>query len=128
MTSKDKGNIALGRAIQYFTSKGYSVLLPLNDAQDYDLAFDDGNKIQTVQVKYTSQTLTSGNYHFKLIVCGHLDKNGNNYEKVPDYTKIDYYFVTTSQLDDYLIPTQDICNKKSYTLNNGSIQYKIMSY
>lgn len=44
MTSKDKGNIALGRAIQYFTSKGYTVLLPLNDAQDYDLAFDNGEK------------------------------------------------------------------------------------
>lgn len=128
MTSKDKGNIALGRAIQYFTSKGYTVLLPLNDAQDYDLAFDNGEKIQTVQIKYTSQKLSSGNYWFKLIVCGHLDKNGNNYEKIPNYTKIDYYFITTELKDDYLIPTIDICNKKSYTLNNNSEKYKVMSH
>lgn len=125
MTSKDKGNIALGRAIQYFTSKGYSVLLPLNDAQDYDLAFDDGESIKTVQVKYTSQISTSGNYWFKLIVCGHKNKEGVNYEKIPDYTKINYYFVTTAQLNDYFIPTQDICNKKSYTLNDDSLKYKI---
>ena len=125
MTSKDKGNIALGRAIQYFTSKGYSVLLPLNDAQDYDLAFDDGQGIKTVQVKYTSQILTSGNYHFKLIVCGHKSKEGVNYEKIPDYTKIDYYFITTGQLEDYFIPTQDICNKKTYTLNKSSLIYKL---
>lgn len=125
MTSKDKGNIALGRAIQYFTSKGYTVLLPLNDAQDYDLAFDDGEGIYTVQVKYTSQTLSSGNYWFKLYVCGHQDKDGNNYEKIPDYDKIDYYFITTEKMEDYFIPTEDICDKKNYTLNDASQQYRI---
>ena len=125
MTSKDKGNIALGRAICYFTNKGYKVLLPLTDAQEYDLAFDNGEGIKTVQVKYTSQILSSGNYWFKLIVCGHKDKDGKNYEKIPDYTKIDYYFVTTEKLIDYLIPTQDICSKKSYTLNENSLKYKV---
>lgn len=123
MTSKDKGNIALGRAIQFFTSKGYSVLLPLNDAQDYDLAFDDGESIKTVQVKYTSQKATSGNYVFKLIICGHLDRNGNNYEKIPEYEKINYYFITTSDNEDYFIPTNVICNKKSCTLTAEMKQY-----
>lgn len=123
MTSKDKGNIALGRAIQYFTSKGYSVLLPLNDAQDYDLAFDDGENIKTVQVKYTSQQLSSGNYVFKLVVCGHLDKNGKNYEKIPEYNKINYYFISTANNEDYLIPTEKICNKKSCTLTSEMKQY-----
>ena len=123
MTSKDKGKIALGRAIQYFTSKGYSVLLPLNDAQDYDLAFDDGESIKTVQVKYTSQTSTSGNYWFKLIVCGHLDKNGNNYEKIPAYNKINYYFVSTASKEDYFIPTVDICSKKTCTLTAEMKKY-----
>lgn len=123
MTSKDKGNIALGRAIQYFTSKGYSVLLPLNDAQDYDLAFDDGESIKTVQVKYTSQTLTSGNYWFKLIVCGHKNKEGTNYEKIPVYNKINYYFVSTANEEDYFIPTVDICSKKTCTLTAEMKKY-----
>ena len=125
MTSKDKGNIAVGRAIQHCTNKGYTVLIPLNDAQDYDLAYDDGSGIKTIQVKYTAQKQTSGNYWFKLVVCGHQDKEGNNYKKIPDYTAIDYYFVTTEALEDYLIPTQDICDKSSYTLNSNSEKYKL---
>lgn len=40
MNSKMKGNIALGKCIEFGTSKNYIISLPLNDAQDYDLIFD----------------------------------------------------------------------------------------
>lgn len=36
-TNKEKGNAALGLAIAYFSSNGYTVSIPLNDTQDYDL-------------------------------------------------------------------------------------------
>ena len=32
-----QGNVGLGRAIAYYTEKGYTVMLPLNDTQKYDL-------------------------------------------------------------------------------------------
>lgn len=125
MTTKDKGNIALGNCIQYLTNNNYTVLLPLNDAQDYDIAFDDGSKIYTIQCKYTSQKLTSGNYFFKLYVCGHKNKYGENYKKIPDYIKIDYYFVTTNENKSYLIPTKEISHKQTYTINKNSDKYLI---
>ena len=36
-TNKQKGNTALGIAIAYFSINGYTVSIPLNDTQDYDL-------------------------------------------------------------------------------------------
>ena len=38
-TNKEKGNSGLGMAIAYFTTNGYVVSIPLNDAQDYDFLF-----------------------------------------------------------------------------------------
>ena len=40
-------------AIAYFTTKGYTVSIPLNDTQDYDLVIEKCNKLYTVQVKAT---------------------------------------------------------------------------
>ena len=39
--TKEQGNIGLGVAIQYFTQNLYTVSLPLNDSQDYDLIVED---------------------------------------------------------------------------------------
>jgi hypothetical protein len=125
MTTKDKGNIALGNCIQYLANNGFTVLIPLNDAQDYDLAFDNADKICTIQCKYTSQKYSSGNYFFKLYVRGHKNKDGVSYEKYPDYDKIDYYFVTTGDNKSYLIPTNEISHNKTYTINKKSEKYLI---
>ena len=39
-SNKEKGNTGLGIAIAYYTSNGYTVSIPLNDTQDYDLIVD----------------------------------------------------------------------------------------
>ena len=39
-TNKEKGNSGLGMAIAYFSSNGYTVSIPLNDTQDYDLVIE----------------------------------------------------------------------------------------
>ena len=39
-TNKEKGNTSLGVAIAYYSSNGYTVSIPLNDTQDYDLIVD----------------------------------------------------------------------------------------
>lgn len=40
-------------AIAYFTSNDYTVSIPLNDTQDYDLIIEKNNVLKTVQVKAT---------------------------------------------------------------------------
>lgn len=41
-SNKQKGNTSLGMAIAYFSSHGYTVSIPLNDTQDYDLIVEKG--------------------------------------------------------------------------------------
>ena len=53
-TNKQRGNCGLGIAIAYFSTNGYTVSIPLNDTQDYDLLIDKDGKIESAQVKYTS--------------------------------------------------------------------------
>ncbi len=52
-SNKEKGNTGLGIAIAY-CANGYTVSIPLNDTQDYDLIVDKNNILKKVQVKATS--------------------------------------------------------------------------
>lgn len=53
-TNKDKGRAGLSLAIAYFGANGYSVNIPLNDTQWYDLIIEKDGKFETVQCKATS--------------------------------------------------------------------------
>jgi hypothetical protein len=52
MTTKERGDIAVGFAISHFMSNQYEVCLPIGDKRCYDfIAEKDGNLIR-VQVKF----------------------------------------------------------------------------
>lgn len=40
INTNTKGNIALGKAISYFTEQNYTISIPLNDSQWYDLIIE----------------------------------------------------------------------------------------
>ena len=50
---KQTGRIGLTMAINYFTLQGYTISLPINDTQWYDLIIEKDNKFLTVQCKAT---------------------------------------------------------------------------
>ena len=50
---KSIGRIGLSMAINYFTIMGYTVSLPMNDTQWYDLVIEKDGKFETVQCKAT---------------------------------------------------------------------------
>ena len=52
-TNKDKGRAGLSLAIAYFGANDYSVNIPLNDTQWYDLIIEKDGKFETVQCKAT---------------------------------------------------------------------------
>ena len=121
-TNKQKGNCGLGIAIAYFTTNGYIVSIPLNDTQDYDLLIDKDNKIESVQVKYTSCKTKYGNYQVALKSCG--GTKGNTYKTVID-TNVDYLFVVTKETDMYMIPKEIISNRSTLNLCDKYKKYKI---
>jgi HJR/Mrr/RecB family endonuclease len=61
-TNKQKGNTSLGIAIAYFSANGYTVSIPLNDTQDYDLVIEKDSVLQTFQVKSSACKNKAGNY------------------------------------------------------------------
>ena len=65
-TNKEKGRAGMSLAIAYFGANGYTVSIPLNDTQDYDLIVDKDNILLKVQVKFTG-TKECGKYRVKLI-------------------------------------------------------------
>lgn len=111
-TNKEKGNTGLGIAIAYYTSNGYTVSIPLNDTQDYDLIVDKNNELNRVQVKSTS-CKKNGNYQVALKSCG--GTKGKTYKTVID-TDIEELFILTEDLSIYIIPKMKICNKSTLSL------------
>ena len=53
-TNKDKGRAGLSLAITYFSLNGYTVSLPMNDTQWYDMIVEKDGVFQTVQCKFTA--------------------------------------------------------------------------
>lgn len=117
-TNKQRGNAGLSYAIAYFGCNGYTVSIPLNDTQDYDLIVDDGTSLKKVQVKSTSQT-KDGRYLVSLKSCG--GTKGAIYKTVKD-TDIDLLFVLCSNKDAYVIPKEAITQCSALTLNPNVTQ------
>ena len=53
MDRKTTGRIGLSMAINYFTVQGYTISLPINDTQWYDLIVEKNGIFETVQCKAT---------------------------------------------------------------------------
>ena len=53
-SNADRGRAGLSLAIAYFGTNGYTVSLPMNDTQWYDLIVEKDGVFQTVQCKFTA--------------------------------------------------------------------------
>ena len=122
-TNKEKGNSSLGIAIAYFSTNGYTVSIPLNDTQDYDLVVEKESKFYSVQVKSTGCKTKYGNYQVALKSCG--GTKGKTYKTIID-TNVDLVFIVASDMSMYLIPKSEIKNKSTINLCDSYIKYKIV--
>ena len=122
-SNKEKGNSGLGMAIGYFATNGYTVSIPLNDTQDYDLIIDKNNIIKKVQVKSTSCRTKYGNYQVPLKSCG--GTKGKTYKTVIE-TKIDELFIVLEDLSIYVIPIEEIKNRSTLTICSKYNKFKIL--
>ncbi len=112
-SNKEKGNAGLGIAIAYYSANGYTVSIPLNDTQDYDLIVDKNNVLKKVQVKATSCKTKYNKYQVALKSCG--GTKGETYKTIID-TKIDEVFIVTDTMEMFIIPIEEIKNKTTLNL------------
>ena len=121
-SNRNKGNAGIGMAIAYFTSMGYTVSIPLNDTQDYDLIIDMDTALYRVQVKSTGCETKYGNYQVALKSCG--GTKGTTYKTIKN-TIVDFVFILTKSKELYLIPTAEFENLSTITLGKKYDKYKV---
>ena len=112
--NKDKGRAGLSLAIAYFGTNGYTVCLPINDTQWYDLIVEKDGKMSTVQCKFTASTDGA----ISLRSMG--GTNGSTYDSVLNHP-LDILFCANEKGEMYVIPMNDLReagNTKSITLRN----------
>lgn len=110
LSRKQIGRLGLSCAIHYFTVKGYTVSLPLNDTQWYDLIIEKDDEFSTVQCKSTNT------HNSKIALKSTGGTNGSVYDTIFKHPKLDYLFCTDKDLNMWLIPVKDIPNSKEITL------------
>lgn len=102
--NKLKGRIGLSMAINYFTLNGYTISLPLNDTQWYDMIIEKDGIFSTVQCKCTG----TENGEISLKSMG--GTKGIAYDNVLNHSELDYLFCVDKDLHMFLIPLTDIIN------------------
>ncbi len=120
MNTNTKGNIALGWAIAYFTNNLYTVSLPLNDSQCYDLIIEKNGALQTVQVKYSGELARNGRDY----KCTLKTTSGTSRDKLYSIvdTQVDLLFCYCSNGEIYIIPVKEIPNANSVTLSKNPLK------
>lgn len=119
-TRKNIGNSGLSMAIAYFGSNGYTVLIPLNDTQDYDLVVDMDGKLKKIQLKVTSYKRINNAYQVQLRTISGTTRKP--YKTVKD-TNIDYLFCLCGDGTMYLIPIDVIKSGNSISLSKEKSKY-----
>jgi len=102
MTNREIGRIGLSMAINYFTIQGYTISLPLNDTQWYDMVVEKDNQFYTVQCK---ATMTEDGA-ISLKSCG--GTSGVAYDSILNHPELDYLFCVNKDFECWLIPVADI--------------------
>ena len=122
MYQSKQGNLGLGKAIGYFVSKGYTVSLPLNDTQSYDLIVDINDNLFRVSVKTSRNTSNGVSYSVNLRNTG--GNRTGTVRQIPfDNNSCDLLFVYTADEKTYLIPSKKIDSINSICVGNKYSEY-----
>ena len=100
-------------AINYFTINKYTISIPMNDTQWYDLVIEKDNKFYTVQCKATA----TEDKTISLRSSG--GTKGTEYDNICNHPELDYLFCVDNELNMWNIPVKDIIeagNRKQITL------------
>jgi len=106
MNTKERGDHAVGQAINYFMNHGYEVCLPIGDKRDFDLVVEKDGQLKKVQVKYAGLYGASGKCKVGLRITG--GNQSFNYAKKYSKDAFDLLFIYTAKGEKYLLPWDQI--------------------
>lgn len=117
MTTKERGDIAIGFAISHFMSNHYEVCLPIGDKRRYDFVIEKDAKLARVQVKYAGIWKDNDKCMASLRTMG----GNQSYYTAKKYEKGDFdiLFVHTERGENYLFPWLEIEATSCLTIEHG---------
>lgn len=89
-------------AINYYTCQGYTISIPLNDTQWYDLIIEKDGQFKTVQCKATQTE--DGSIDFRSTG----GTNGSTYDNILNHSELDYLFCVDKNFNMFNIPLSAI--------------------
>lgn len=107
---KQIGRIGLSMAINYFTVLGYTVSIPINDTQWYDLIVEKDGRFQTVQCKATQTSTDTIDFRST------GGTKGLEYDNVKNHSELDWLFCVNKDLNMWLIPSKELPNSNRIVL------------
>jgi hypothetical protein len=121
MNTKERGDIAVAKAISFFITNGYEVCLPLGDRRDYDLVVEKEGLLQKVQVKYAGIYSRGNVCKVGLRITGGNQSFG--YSKKYKKNSFDFLYVYTQKDEEYLLPWDKITFRNELSIE--SKKYRI---
>lgn len=112
--TKDRSAAAVARAMAYFLERGHQVSTPANlGFCPYDLLVETDDGIKKIQVKYTGQQEPESGFVVKVHRCDGRENIKASYLACD----VDYFYILTSEFDNYLIPLAAIGDRLTLNLN-----------
>jgi len=128
----EEGNLrrsAIGRAIQWFMDRGYTVSIPVEPVK-YDLITESDEGLKRIQIKTTTRVKRRG-WSCQLSTLAYdkdaetLNANGKRKRKMYTNDEVDLFFLETGDRDVYLIPFHVVEGLTEIALDRKYKQFKV---
>ncbi len=116
---RQQGDIGEASAIEWLTRTGAVVLAPIGHSSDFDLVAYVNERLLRIQVKTSTQRLTTPEKHKRSAVTlatSGGNRSWNGIEKKVDPSRFDYLFVLTGDGRRWFIPSTMLEARSSITL------------
>lgn len=116
MLTKEKGDIALANAIQYYVTQGFEVCLPIGDKRPYDIIVEMDGNTKRVQVKYAGFYTKVAQHKVALRITG---GNQSRYTaKKYENSDFEELFVYTANGRKFVLPWDKIIARNELNIEN----------
>lgn len=124
MNTKERGDIAVGKAIAHYLSSGYEVCLPIGDKRHYDFVVEKDRNLERVQVKYAGFSKKKNRCLAGLRITG--GNQSYHYAKKYADDAFDSLFIHTEKGESYKIPWQIVSCRNELTIEHSKYKkYRI---
>ena len=119
LNRRQQGDLGEISAIEWLTSRGALVLIPLGHSPDFDLVARVDSRLLRIQVKTSTQTARTPEGHHRIpvsLVTSGGNQSWTGVSKFIDPQSIDYVFVLTGSGRRWLIPATEVEGKRGIQL------------